>query len=77
MTNALGGSWDTGALILVEGAPGLGKSAVINAGCRIARELGLTVLRARCSEHEMRIPYSLARRLVAPDLEFGVEGDAR
>jgi DNA-binding CsgD family transcriptional regulator len=74
MNSVLGQTWDgTGGLILIEGAPGLGKSALINAGCHMAHELGMTVLRARCSEHEMRIPYALARRLLAPSLEFGVD----
>ena len=74
ISNALNQTWaGRGRLILIEGAPGRGKSAVVNAGCHIARELGLAVLRARCTEHEMRIPYALARRLLAPGLEFGVD----
>ena len=62
-----------GRLICIEGAPGLGKSALLNAFHHIADDAGLTVLRARCSEHEMEIPYVVARRLLAPSLGCGMD----
>ena len=62
-----------GRLICIEGGPGLGKSALLNAFHHIADDAGLTVLRARCSEHEMEIPYVVARRLLAPSLGCGMD----
>ena len=65
-----------GRLICIEGAPGLGKSALLNAFHHMADDAGLTVLRARCSEHEMDIPFALARRLLAPSLGCGMDVDS-
>jgi len=62
-----------GRLICIESAPGLGKTALLNAFHHIADDAGLTVLRARCSEHEMEIPFALARRLLAPSLGCGTD----
>jgi len=43
----------TGALAVLEGPPGIGKSRLVEATTLLAKELGLTALRARASEFEL------------------------
>jgi DNA-binding CsgD family transcriptional regulator len=52
------------ATAIVEGEPGLGKSAMLDAAARTARREGHLVLQARCSELESTYDYALARRLI-------------
>jgi DNA-binding CsgD family transcriptional regulator len=52
------------ATAIVEGEPGLGKSAMLDAAARAAHREGLLVLQARCSELESTYDYAVARRLL-------------
>lgn len=63
----LAGTWEhpTGAIV-VEGAPGTGKTAMVNAGCHLAHGLDLRVVRARAAESETDVPFGLIRRLLRP-----------
>jgi len=58
--------WDlpTGAVV-VEGAPGLGKTAVVNSVCHVARQSGVRVLRARCAVQEATAPLGVLQQLAA------------
>ncbi len=49
--------------IVIEGGPGLGKTALVNAACHLAREEGLAVLSARGSQLEAAYPFSVVRQL--------------
>lgn len=55
-----------GGVAIVEGAPGIGKSALLDGAAREARERGLLVLRARPGELESELPWSVVRGLFAP-----------
>ncbi|HEX3278778.1 MAG TPA: AAA family ATPase [Thermoleophilaceae bacterium] len=55
-----------GGLALFEGAPGTGKSALIEAACAMASARGLTVLRAAGSEFEGDFSYGVVRQLFEP-----------
>ena len=55
-----------GALALIAGAAGTGKSALLASAVRDARESGLTVCRARGSELEQELPFGLMRQLLEP-----------
>lgn len=59
---------DAGELIVIEGAPGIGKTALLRAACEQAQGDGLRVLRARGAELEREFPYGLARQLCEPAL---------
>jgi len=52
-----------GGPVIVEGAPGLGKTALLNAALHLAREEGLAVLNARGSQLEAAFPFSVVRQL--------------
>ena len=62
---ALGGR---GGLMLLEGAPGLGKSTLLAHAEDFAREHGLTVRRARGHELERAFAWGVARTLLEPSL---------
>lgn len=49
--------------VIVEGAPGLGKTALLNAACHLAEEEGLAVLSARGSELEAAFSFAAVRQL--------------
>jgi DNA-binding CsgD family transcriptional regulator len=78
LTALVQGRWDlpTGAVV-VEGAPGLGKTAVVNSACHVARQSGVRVLRARCAVQESTAPLGvlqqLAAQIQAGDRPFGGE----
>ena len=63
---AVGGG--SGRLVLVEGATGTGKSALVEAAGRKARSLGLDVLVARGAQLEQAAPFGLAVELFGGDL---------
>ena len=75
LVSVFDGSWrhPLGAIVL-EGKPGHGKTALLNAGVHIAGKLGLEVVRARCVEgdqhHQGRLLADIARRVGEPDPEF-------
>ena len=53
----------TGAIV-IEGAPGLGKTAMVNAGCHIATGLGLRVVSTRAAEGERDTAFGVIRQLL-------------
>jgi DNA-binding CsgD family transcriptional regulator len=57
-----------GALVLVEGAAGIGKTALLAEGGRLARRGGVRVLGARGGELERDFPYGVVRQLFEPVL---------
>ncbi len=52
--------------VVIEGEPGLGKTALLNAACQSATEAGLFVLRARGSLIEAESPFGVVRQLFEP-----------
>jgi predicted ATPase len=52
-----------GALTLVEGAPGIGKTELLAAAMSRARDGGMLVLSARAGELERSFPYAVVRQL--------------
>ncbi|WP_158889679.1 AAA family ATPase [Amycolatopsis anabasis] len=54
---------ERGPVVLVEGGMGTGKTALLRAGARAARERGFRVLQAACSSYEADFPLQLVRRL--------------
>jgi DNA-binding CsgD family transcriptional regulator len=52
------------AAVIIEGAPGLGKTALLNAACHLASEVGHEVLRARGSAREADVPFGILRQLL-------------
>lgn len=71
VSDLVAGTWGhAGDVLVVEGPAGVGKTAVLNAACRIATEQAVAVTVARCSRSEMASPYAVARRLLAPGREF-------
>ena len=53
----------SGGTVALEGAPGIGKTALLDVASELAEELGCTVLRARCGEFELDFPFGVARQL--------------
>jgi hypothetical protein len=60
-----------GGGLLVEGTAGLGKTALLDAGARMAADRGVRVLRTRGLELELEHPFGAVRRLLAPLEEMG------
>ncbi len=58
----------SGALTLIEGAPGIGKTRLLGAACERARGGGLTVLSARGGELERDFAFGIVRQLLEPVL---------
>jgi DNA-binding CsgD family transcriptional regulator len=56
----------TGALVTILGAPGEGKTALLDESCRIAAVAGMGVYRARGSELEQGFALGVARQLLEP-----------
>ncbi|GIF76678.1 ATP-binding protein [Asanoa siamensis] len=55
-----------GALLVVEGPAGIGKTTLLDATAARARHRGITVLRARGNPLERDFPFGIARQLFAP-----------
>jgi DNA-binding CsgD family transcriptional regulator len=55
-----------GAIVAILGAPGEGKTALLEESCRIAGAAGMAVCRARCSELEQAFALGVARQLLEP-----------
>jgi DNA-binding CsgD family transcriptional regulator len=69
----LGGRLDAarggvGGLVVVEGAPGLGKTSLLRAAVSEGRQRGFEVARARGAELEREWPFGIARQLLEPVL---------
>jgi hypothetical protein len=52
--------------VIIEGEPGLGKTALLNAACHLAMEAGHEVLRARGGVVESEAPFGVVRQLLQP-----------
>jgi DNA-binding CsgD family transcriptional regulator/predicted negative regulator of RcsB-dependent stress response len=52
--------------VIIEGEPGLGKTAFLNAACHVAREAGHDVLYARGGALESESPFGIVRQLFQP-----------
>ena len=50
-----------GALALIVGAPGVGKTALLRVACAQAERMGMMALRGRCGEHEQGAPFGALR----------------
>ena len=57
-----------GAVVLVEGPPGIGKTRLLDDAAVAAARLGIGVLRARAHELERRVPFAVVRGLLEPVL---------
>ncbi|MGH2889559.1 MAG: AAA family ATPase, partial [Solirubrobacteraceae bacterium] len=57
-----------GALVLIEGAAGIGKSSLVQAGRRLAIEAGMAVLDGCGAGIEREFPFGVARQLFEPAL---------
>ncbi|MFF8593095.1 AAA family ATPase [Streptomyces sp. NPDC015220] len=53
-----------GGLVVLRGATGTGRTAVLEAAGRTAAEHGMRVLRARCSPRAARVPFAVVRQLL-------------
>ncbi|CAM5536574.1 hypothetical protein SFUMM280S_04789 [Streptomyces fumanus] len=60
----------SGRLVLLRGATGTGRTAVLEAAAAYAEDRGIRVLRARCSPQETGVPLSTVGQLLAPALGF-------
>ncbi|MEU1053087.1 AAA family ATPase [Streptomyces sp. NPDC005876] len=60
----------SGRLVLLRGATGTGRTAVLEAAAEHAADLGIRVLRARCSPRETDVPLSTVGQFFAPALGF-------
>ncbi|WP_328495470.1 AAA family ATPase [Streptomyces sp. NBC_00414] len=60
----------TGGLVLLRGATGTGRSALLEAAAEQAEEAGMRVLRARCSPDDTTLPFAAVRQLLGPQSEF-------
>ena len=70
-------SHGAGAVVVVEGAAGIGKSELLAAVRASAQERGFGVLRARGSEFEAEIAFGVARQLFEPALRAASPGERR
>jgi len=69
LNHVLGGTWEHPiGPIIIDGAPGTGKTAMFNACACIADRLGVRVLRARCAQAELTAEFGIARQVLAPIL---------
>jgi DNA-binding CsgD family transcriptional regulator len=66
-----------GAVVVVEGAPGIGKSELLGAVRRHAEGRGFAVLGARGSEFEADMAFGVARQLLEPMLRAASGADRR
>ncbi|MFC7935033.1 AAA family ATPase [Streptomyces sp. NPDC057387] len=60
----------TGRLVLLRGASGTGRTAVLETAARHAEDRGLRVLRVRCSPEDTPVPFAMVLHLLGPVPEF-------
>ncbi|MFI1757377.1 AAA family ATPase [Streptomyces sp. NPDC020571] len=60
----------TGRLVLLRGATGTGRTAVLETAARHAEDRGLRVLRVRCSPEDTTVPFAMVFHLLGPVPEF-------
>ncbi|MCW2951594.1 MAG: transcriptional regulator, LuxR family, partial [Conexibacter sp.] len=65
-----------GGLLLVRGAPGAGKTRLMDAACARGDRTGLTILSARGSELEQQFAWGLVRQLFAASVRKLAAGEA-
>src|SRR5919108_5482773 len=58
----------SGVLVLIEGVPGVGKTALWRVACVQAQRAGALVLRGRCGEQEHSAPFAALRECFSPVL---------
>ncbi|WP_089961985.1 AAA family ATPase [Lentzea xinjiangensis] len=61
--------------LLVEGAPGIGKTALLDVACELAHERGFVVCRAKASLMEREMPFAVVQQLFERRLR-GQDGGA-
>ncbi|MFJ6074287.1 AAA family ATPase [Streptomyces sp. NPDC093065] len=60
----------TGRLVLLRGASGTGRTAVLETAARHAEDRGVRVLRVRCSPEDTPVPFAMVLHLLGPVPEF-------
>jgi DNA-binding CsgD family transcriptional regulator len=65
----------SGRCVIIEGAPGIGKTSLLRAAAGVAAAAGLRVLSARGSELERALPYGVVRQLFERDLARASPGE--
>ncbi|MFC7980375.1 AAA family ATPase [Streptomyces sp. NPDC057336] len=60
----------TGGFVLLRGATGTGRTAVLERAARHAADRGLRVLHARCSPEDTAVPFATVLQLLGPVPEF-------
>jgi predicted ATPase len=65
-----------GSALVVEGPAGIGKTAIVRAGCEIAHERGLASLMARGAELERDFGFGVVRQLFEPAIDANGPIDA-
>ncbi|MFE1036292.1 AAA family ATPase [Streptomyces sp. NPDC058807] len=60
----------TGGFVLLRGATGTGRTAVLERAARHAADQGLRVLHARCSPEDTAVPFATVLQLLGPVPEF-------
>src|SRR5579884_2157247 len=63
-----GAAEGAGQVLLIEGPPGIGKTALLDALAELARRRGLAVLRARGNVLEQDLPWGVVRQLLTKRL---------
>jgi DNA-binding CsgD family transcriptional regulator len=66
-----------GGVVLIEGAAGIGKTALLGATCERARELGMQMGAARGGELESGLPWGVVRGLFEPNLAAASKAERR
>ena len=66
---------DTGGIVVIEGGPGLGKTALVEECVARARRGGWRTLRAQGSELEVGFSFGVVRQLFERDLASMTEAD--
>lgn len=61
----------SGALVVLRGATGTGRTTVLEAAGRDAEAHGMRVLRARCSPDDAAVPFAAVRQLLGAQGDFG------
>ncbi|MGH2955845.1 MAG: ATP-binding protein, partial [Solirubrobacterales bacterium] len=66
-----------GAAMLIEGPPGIGKTALRRTAETLGEQIGLSVLSAQGGELERRLPWAVIRDLLGPPMRKADEGERK